>query len=49
MKAHGLLFNNADAATFRKTVRDAGLYANWKTLYPPEAWALLERSVGTLG
>ena len=49
LKGHGMLFNNVDSTAFRRTVRDAGLYGQWKTMYPAEAWSLLERSVGTLG
>ena len=49
LKAKGMQFNNADVAALRKTVKDDGLYAQWKTLYPAEAWTLLEKSVRTLG
>jgi TRAP-type C4-dicarboxylate transport system substrate-binding protein len=46
LKSLGLAINNCDIPAFRRTVRDAGLYAQWKTLYGADAWALLEKSVG---
>ena len=49
LRARGILFNTVAAPAFRKVVRDSGLYAQWKSTYPPEAWSLLEASVGTLG
>ncbi len=49
LQARGILFNPVVAPAFRKAVRDSGLYAQWKATYPPEAWSLLEASVGTLG
>jgi TRAP-type C4-dicarboxylate transport system substrate-binding protein len=48
LKGRGMLFNRVDSAAFRRAVRDAGLYTQWKTQYPPEAWAMLQRTVGTL-
>ena len=49
LQAHGMAFTNPDIGALRKVVRDAGLYTQWKNNYPPEAWALLEKEVGTLG
>jgi len=48
LKGRGMLVNNTDAPAFRTAVRAAGLYAQWKTEYPPAAWSLLEKSVGNL-
>ena len=44
----GMLFNQANAETFRDRLRKAGFYAEWKAKYGDEAWALLERSSGKL-
>ena len=48
LAARGLAFNQADTAAFRAQLRKAGFYAEWKRKYGDEAWAILERSVGTL-
>ncbi|HUN49786.1 MAG TPA: TRAP transporter substrate-binding protein, partial [Candidatus Sulfotelmatobacter sp.] len=44
----GMVFNTTDPEKFRATLRKAGFYAEWKEKYGPEAWALLEKNVGTL-
>jgi tripartite ATP-independent transporter DctP family solute receptor len=44
----GLVFNPTAAAPFRDKLRQAGFYAEWKGKYGDAAWALLEKSVGTL-
>ncbi|WP_046868535.1 TRAP transporter substrate-binding protein [Microvirga massiliensis] len=44
----GLVFNQPDPAPFRDKLRQAGFYAEWKGKYGNEAWAILEKSVGTL-
>jgi len=48
LKGQGMQFNRADVASFRTVVRNAHLYSQWRDLYGPEAWALLEGAVGTL-
>jgi tripartite ATP-independent transporter DctP family solute receptor len=49
LAAKGMIFNPTDPETFRATLRSAGFYADWKQKYGPEAWAVLEKQVGTLG
>jgi tripartite ATP-independent transporter DctP family solute receptor len=44
----GLTFNKPEPAPFREVLRKAGFYAEWKGKYGNEAWAILEKSVGTL-
>ena len=43
----GMQFNDPDPALFREALRKAGSYAEWKKKYGDEAWAILEKSVGT--
>ena len=33
---------------FRATLRSAGFYADWKQKYGSQAWAALEKQVGSL-
>jgi tripartite ATP-independent transporter DctP family solute receptor len=44
----GMVFNKTDAEKFRATLRTAGFYAEWKGKYGAEAWAALEKQVGSL-
>ena len=44
----GMIFNKTEADQFRATLRKAGFYAEWKEKYGAEAWALLEKNVGSL-
>ncbi|QRM27269.1 TRAP transporter substrate-binding protein [Microvirga sp. VF16] len=44
----GVIFNQPDPVPFRDKLRKAGFYSEWKGKYGDEAWALLERAVGTL-
>ncbi len=44
----GLAFNQPKAEDFRDALRKAGFYAEWKTKYGAEAWALLEKASGSL-
>jgi len=46
LKAFGMVFNNVDREAFKKAIRDAGLYSQWKSSYGTQAWSLLERAVG---
>jgi tripartite ATP-independent transporter DctP family solute receptor len=45
----GMVFNQTDTGKFRATLRSAGFYADWKQKYGAEAWAALEKQVGSLG
>ena len=45
----GVVFNTPATDAFRDKLRTAGYYAEWKAKFGAEAWAILERSVGTLG
>jgi tripartite ATP-independent transporter DctP family solute receptor len=44
----GMVFNPTDTEKFRTVLRSAGFYADWKQKYGPDAWAVLEKQVGTL-
>ena len=44
----GMAFNATDTDKFRATLRAAGFYSEWKDKYGPEAWAVLEKQVGSL-
>jgi tripartite ATP-independent transporter DctP family solute receptor len=45
----GMTFNRTDTEKFRAAMRAAGFYAEWKQKYGPDAWAALEKQVGSLG
>ena len=44
---NGMTVNETDAAPFREALRKAGFYADWKKRYGDEAWAILEKAVGS--
>jgi TRAP-type transport system periplasmic protein len=44
----GMVFNQTKSDSFRAKLRQAGFYSEWKGKFGDEAWAILERSVGTL-
>ena len=48
LKGEGMLFNQADIPAFRSVMSSTGFYSQWRESYGPEAWSLLERSVGKL-
>jgi tripartite ATP-independent transporter DctP family solute receptor len=48
LAAKGMIFNQPDPGPFRDKLRKAGFYSEWKGKYGDEAWALLERAVGSL-
>jgi TRAP-type transport system periplasmic protein len=48
LSAEGLVFNRPEPAPFRDKLRSAGFYTEWQGKYGPEAWGLLEKSVGKL-
>jgi hypothetical protein len=39
--------NEPDTASFRQKLADAGFYAEWKKAYGDDAWAILEKAVGS--
>jgi tripartite ATP-independent transporter DctP family solute receptor len=43
----GMVYNEPKADAFRATLQKAGFYAEWKKKYGDEAWAILEKAVGT--
>ena len=46
---HGLiLIFTVPVGTFRRKLRAAGFYAEWKNKYGDDAWRVLEGSVGAL-
>ena len=48
LAAKGLIFNDVDPAPFREALSKSGFYAEWKSKFGDEAWALLEQSTGKL-
>ena len=48
LKGKGLQFVDTDATTFRATLKKAGFYEEWRGKFGPEAWGVLEKSVGSL-
>jgi tripartite ATP-independent transporter DctP family solute receptor len=47
LTASGMAFNEPEPAPFREALRKAGFYAEWKNKYGEEAWAILEKAVGS--
>jgi tripartite ATP-independent transporter DctP family solute receptor len=48
LTSKGLIFNEPDRRPFRDKLRSAGFYTEWESKYGAEAWAILEKYVGTL-
>ena len=48
LESKGLAFNTAAPESFRAKLRESGFYADWKTRFGAEPWALLEEAVGKL-
>ncbi|MBX9466222.1 MAG: TRAP transporter substrate-binding protein [Aquamicrobium sp.] len=46
LESNGMTINDAEAASFREKLTEAGFYAEWKGKYGEEAWAILEKAVG---
>ena len=46
LESKGMAFNEPDAKLFQDKLRSAGFYADWKSKYGEEAWAILEKAVG---
>lgn len=49
LTSQGLIFNKPDTAPFKKTLRDAGYYKEWKDKFGPTLWSALESYTGSLG
>jgi tripartite ATP-independent transporter DctP family solute receptor len=47
LEGKGMKFNKPDGALFQEKLRSANFYADWKKKYGDEAWAILEKAVGT--
>lgn len=47
LQASGMEINEPDTASFRQKLADAGFYGEWKANYGEDAWAILEKAVGT--
>ena len=47
LESSGMAINEPDTASFRQKLADAGFYKEWKDKYGEEAWAILEKAVGT--
>jgi len=48
LKGKGLQFIDTDATVFRGALKKAGFYEEWRGKFGPEAWGVLEKSVGSL-
>ncbi len=48
LKGKGLQFVDTDAVAFRGALKKAGFYEEWKGKFGAEAWAVLEKAVGSL-
>lgn len=47
LASKGMTINETKADAFRDALRKAGFYAEWKKKYGDEAWAILEKAVGS--
>lgn len=47
LEGHGMIVNEPDTSSFRQKLADAGFYAEWKKNYGDDAWAILEKAVGS--
>ncbi|MCV0397784.1 MAG: TRAP transporter substrate-binding protein [Rhizobiaceae bacterium] len=47
LKSNGMEINEPQADSFRQKLADGGFYAEWKEKYGEDAWAILEKAVGT--
>ncbi|MEO3388471.1 TRAP transporter substrate-binding protein [Mesorhizobium sp. CAU 1741] len=47
LESNGMAINEPDTASFRQKLADAGFYGEWKGNYGEDAWAILEKAVGT--
>jgi TRAP-type transport system periplasmic protein len=49
LESVGMVFNTADSTAFRDVLNKSGFYAEWKSKFGDNAWALLEKYSGKLG
>jgi TRAP-type transport system periplasmic protein len=49
LRKHGMVFNDVDVASLRKTITDIGYYTEWKGKFGAEAWGLLQKYTGVVG
>src|SRR5690606_21831394 len=47
LEKNGMSVNEPDTASFRQRLADAGFYGEWKKTYGDDAWAILEKAVGS--
>ena len=47
LTSKGMTLNETKPDSFREALRKAGFYAEWKKKYGDEAWAILEKAVGS--
>lgn len=48
LESKGMVFNKPDLPSFTRALRQAGFYQEWKQKYGADAWAVLEKHVGSL-
>jgi len=48
LRSQGLVFNRPALEPFRKVIKDAGLYGQWRDQYGSEAWKILTKTTGEL-
>jgi len=48
LEKNGMVFNKADAESFRTALKKAGFYKEWQEKYGADAWKLLEKYAGGL-
>lgn len=46
LEGKGMAFNTPDGSLFQEKLKEANFYADWKSKYGDEAWAILEGAVG---
>jgi TRAP-type C4-dicarboxylate transport system substrate-binding protein len=48
LSGEGMVFNTPQSGPIRDELRQAGFYSEWKKKFGDSAWAILEKSVGSL-
>ncbi|OWT63746.1 TRAP transporter substrate-binding protein [Candidimonas nitroreducens] len=48
LSSEGMVFNTPQSGPIRDELRQAGFYSEWKKKFGDSAWAILEKSVGSL-
>jgi len=49
LKAQGLVVNSPDHAPFKRKLKDAGFYDEWRGKFGPQVWDTLQKTTGPLG